>query len=436
MAYCGYVTKLKEVRPHSNADRLQVASCFGNSTIVGLDAKEGDIVIYFPTDGRLSVEYCTENNLLRKKDEEGNNIGGYLDERRHVSTLKLRGEMSDGLVMQLGSLSTFCDTSKLKEGDTIDTINGKLICEKYVSVGKTRNQNTPNVKNRARKTEIQTEFFPFFEQHIDTSQLAYNTHQLKEGDLCYITLKCHGTSARIMNALKETKTTLPHWMFKILKKLKINLPPKQSYEYVSGTRRVTLKSFSGGYYGDDSFRKRWHDFFVGKLHKNETVFFEIVGYTDKGGLIMPECNNEKTKDKAFIKQYGKTTKFTYGCEVGESKILVYRMTMANVEGEVFEYPTELIKTRCEQMGTDFVTVFDKFIFTTVEDMQERVDKYIDGVDPIGKTHVREGIVLRVENGGKFKAFKSKNYSFKVLEGIIKEANILDMEEAESEGINE
>ena len=77
--YNAYVTRLKNVRPHSNADRMLLADCFGNTICVGLGTKNGDIGVYFPTDGQLSVEYAEKNNLVRKKDENGKNIGGYLD---------------------------------------------------------------------------------------------------------------------------------------------------------------------------------------------------------------------------------------------------------------------------------------------------------------------------------------------------------------------
>ena len=51
--------------------------------------------------------------------------------------------------------------------------------------------------------------------------------------------------------------------------------------------------------------------------------------------------------------------------------------------------------------------------------------------PVGKTHVKEGVVVRIENRRTFTAFKSKTYEFKVLEGIIKEdASAPDMEEAQ------
>ena len=59
------------------------------------------------------------------------------------------------------------------------------------------------------------------------------------------------------------------------------------------------------------------------------------------------------------------------------------------------------------------------------------EKFYDGPDPVGKTHVREGVVCRIVNRPKFSAYKHKNFYFKCLEGIAKaEAEAPDMEEAE------
>ena len=59
------------------------------------------------------------------------------------------------------------------------------------------------------------------------------------------------------------------------------------------------------------------------------------------------------------------------------------------------------------------------------------ERYYDGPDPVGKTHVREGVVVRILNRPKFCAYKHKNWSFKALEGIVKvEAEAPDMEEAQ------
>lgn len=424
MSYCGYITTIKELRKHSNADRLQIATVFGNDVVVGLDVEVGDISIYFPTDGKLGLEFAKENKLLRK-DENGNDMGGYLDyNKRHITSIKLRGERSDGLLCSIESLSKFTDISKLKEGDQITNLKGILICEKYIPKQKPRNDNSGQKVNKKAK---QKESFPFFEEHVDTSQLSYNLSKFKEGDLCYITLKMHGTSMRTSNTIKLKKTKFQLF----LDKLGVKTKTKKTWEHISGTRRVVLNDYSGGYYGGNEFRKEWHDFFDGKLHKGEVIYYEIVGFVNESTLIMPECDNAKTRDKVFIKNYGDKTRFTYGCGIGQNNIYVYRMTMTNEDGHVIEYPTELVQVRCEQMGIKHVPILDKFIFTSQEDLMERVKRYEDGADPIGKTHIREGIVVRIDRKERFSAFKQKNFDFKVLEGIIKSDDVLDMEEAES-----
>ena len=189
--YEAYITTLKNVRKHSNADRLQVAECFGNQVIIDLSAKEGDIGIYFPIDGKLSEEYATKNDLVRRKDENGNDAGGYLDpNKRNIKALKLRGEKSDGLFMPLSSLKDFGDITKLKVGDRITIFNKHLICEKYIPRTNQRQSNGAN-KTKTKKKKI---LYPLFKEHVDTEQLDYNLGEFKKGDLCYITLKMHGTS--------------------------------------------------------------------------------------------------------------------------------------------------------------------------------------------------------------------------------------------------
>lgn len=423
MSYCGYITRIKELRAHNNANRLQVATLFGNDVIVGLDVQVGDLGVYFPTDGKLGLEFAKENNLLRIS---GSNEGGYLDaEKRHVSSLKLRGEKSDGLFLSINSLSKFTKVSTFKEGDTITKINGILICEKYIPKAKEVKQGTPKGDKNKKKLKV---LYPLFEQHLDTSQLAYNTQAFKEGDILNITLKLHGTSQRTAYTIKKEETRL----HSLLRKVGIKLQPKKSWEYISGTRRVTLVTYTGGFYSTgNQFRKQWHDFFDGKLKKGEEIYYEVVGYTGADCLIMPECDNKKTKDKEFIKQYGDKTRFTYGCGTGQSDIYVYRMTMTNEEGHVVEYPWHLVKLRCEQIGVKFTPDLEQFTFTTVEDLMIRVNTHVDGVDPIGKTHLKEGVIVRIENREKFSAYKMKSWNFKVLEGIIKSDDVLDMEEEAS-----
>ena len=99
------------------------------------------------------------------------------------------------------------------------------------------------------------------------------------------------------------------------------------------------------------------------------------------------------------------------------------------------------------MGVKVVPMFARFILhdydlamdtrTAGEIVKDVAEHYYDGVDPIGKTHWREGVVVRIVNRPKFTAYKHKCWVFKVLEGIAKDtAKEADMEEAQEIVTNE
>lgn len=464
--YKVYVTELKNVRPHPNADRIVLADCFGNTVCVNKESKEGDIGVYFPEGGQVSLEFAEANNLLRKKDDAGNNIGGYMDERRKVTAIRLRGEKSDGLYLPLTCLETFGDISALSVGDSVELFNGHEIATKYIVKTSVSHGGGGN---HTRKVKV--EVAPLFSEHADTEQLAYNLSAFKPGDQIEITLKMHGTSQRTgylpvfkgykyatwiekwfaEGALKAEKANggeMMPWDKKIFDWIMKRATPIYDWGYVSGTRRTVLEDYEGGYYGSNAFREVHSKKFEGKLWKGETVYYEVVGFTDTGAPIMGSCGNEKL-GKDFVKQYGKETVFSYGCEpnsfitqkyvaidtieeypipnpVPQSDMYVYRMTMTNEDGNVVEYTPEFMRYRCEQMGVKTVPVFEKFTLYSGEDADveacrdavvRAAEAWFDGPDPVGKTHVREGVVVRIINRPKFTAFKHKNYSFKVLSGI-------------------
>lgn len=205
-----------------------------------------------------------------------------------------------------------------------------------------------------------------------------------------------------------------------------------SYNIISGTRRTILRAEYGGFNGSNEFRKKYNDMFIGKLPKGMTVYGEIVGWADESTPIMPRCLNSKVKDKEFQKRYGKETVFTYGCKQGENDCYIYRITISNEDGTTIELPTEDVILWCEKLGVKYVPLLDKFLYTTWEDLNNRCQPYLDIPEPLsGGSHVTEGVVVRIDNRSKFTAYKTKSFTFKVLEGIIKDnADTPDMEEAE------
>lgn len=433
--HVGYIVKIEHLRPHTNADRLQIATIFGNDVIVDLNVAIGDIGVYFPSDLQLSKEFCEINDLVRRKDENGNPCGGYLDpDKRNIRPIKLRGEKSDGLYLPIKCLEY--TQGHLKIGDRIDVVNGHEICCKYIPVLKNKTSSKTKKCNKVRKHTAP--IAPLFIEHADTEQLNYNLDAFKAGDQIEITLKMHGTSNRVayVPVLKKFKRTL---FDRILGR---EGKPIYEYDYISGTRRTVLDSFDGGFYGSNAFRKQFEDRLRGKLLKNEEIYFEIVSYTNDGKPIMP--SGPVPKDYQNI--YGKDMIFSYGCEVGHSEMYVYRMTMTNEDGDVIEYSPDFMRYRCEQIGVKTVPVFYKgYIPEEYTEINTQLDNHIvkianyttpgewvknlaeqfyDGPDPIGKTHVREGVVVRIINRPKFCAYKHKNFLFKMVTGIIVE-NVAD-----------
>ena len=158
--------------------------------------------------------------------------------------------------------------------------------------------------------------------------------------------------------------------------------------------------------------------------------------------------------RPLFKQYGKQTVFSYGCspdgvDAPKSALYVYRMTITNEDGDVVEYPPFYMRYRCEQMGVNCVPWAGKgtassakspinpkaSVFFQLIPYPPLFSFWINSIIlyPIGKSHVREGVVCRFVNRPKFTAYKHKNFAFKVLEGIVKEvASAPDMEEAQEE----
>ena len=454
MSYTGFVCQIKNLREHPNGDKLYLGECFGNTVCVSRSGyTDGMLGAYFPTDGQLSVEFATNNNLLRLRDENGHSIpgGGYMDpDKRNVTAIKLRGERSDGLFLPLSCLDYCFDNgaaANLKLGDTISVVNGHEICCKYIPRQQHR-RGGQSEGNKTRKKKVN--IAPLFMEHVDTEQLAYNLNAFKSGDEIEISLKLHGTSQRTayLPVLKGYKRTLMDKLFRR------EGTPIYEYDLITGTRRTIIEDTEGGYYGNNEFRMPHAEQFRGKLWKNETVYYEVVAYTSDGTPIMASGK----VPKEYQKQYGEIMEFSYGCSpngsrnlygcdnegpfsleclVPQSDIYVYRMTMTNEDGNVVEYTPDFMRYRCEQMGVKCVPILWKGTIpdapahanategykeiTAGEWIKFVAEMYYDGPDPIGKTHVREGVVVRIINRPKFAAYKHKNWLFKYISGIITEA---------------
>jgi len=419
--YKAKVVKIK-TREHPNADRLQLGMALGNQVIVGLDTVDGEVGVFFGPDGQLSEEFAKANDLIKYKDPVTHEIkGGYFSDNRRVKAQNFRGEKSDGFWCPLSYFEfTGYDLSKLEVGDEFDELNGVPICNKYITPA------TMRARRGQKMHRGETKYFP---QHVDTGQFRFGADLIHPLSLVTITEKVHGTSQRV--GYVRDYVPLPRWKSMINRLLRRQRFERDTeFTYLVGTRRVivTDEGYSG-FFGAEEFRSDAFKQFQDQLLKGEIAFFEIVGYTETGGAIATPQDTSKLKD--VKKQYGPIMEYKYGCSSGDHRVFVYRMAMVNDDGKLVEYPWYDVKRRCRELGVDHVPELAMPFFLTSDiDLRDLVESLVTGPSTIDPSHMREGVVIRVDSERGTYWLKHKSYEFGVLEGYLKEKEeYVDMEEA-------
>lgn len=386
------------LRPHPNADKLQIGVCAGNQVIVGLDTKGGDLGVFFPPDGQLNYEFAKTHKLLKED-------GGYVDTNRRVRAIKLRGERSEGIWLPMSALGSPWD--KLRDGSVIED---ERLAVKYETPATKRAQ-----LQQARIARPANRWFP---KHRDTQQLRYFINNIPPGAHIIITEKLHGTSGRYALVRDPQPRT---WLDKLLRRT------RAPYNFLVGSRNVVLsKHPEMGYYGSEQFRT---DAVRGlELAKGEIVYGELVGYTDTGGLIMPAHSVDRTKLAGVYEQFGSTMKYTYGCLPGTCQFYIYAISRVLEDGTIWELPWYAVEARAHELGFPLVPEIASFInnehgFTLSDAILEKPSK-------LDSSHIAEGVVVRVESKWGIQYYKQKSFTFQVLEGIAKDdERYVDPEEA-------
>lgn len=427
--YKAVITNLKNIRPHPDADRVQLATCWGSQVVVGLDHVEEELGVYFPSDGQLSHEFTSKNNLYRKSEmNEDTTKQGYFEENRRVRAQTFRGTISDGMWLPIESVLRMQKNPtkhSWKHGDEVSEVDGILICQKYISP-ETLKQQAKQKEGAKKKAKTSSRMF---KKHYSTDHFVRALPGLDLSEVVTITEKLHGTSARTAFIKIDEESGEHSWWENIF--LKIGLPVKAKWIYVNGSRRVDLfpkKKNKFTQFHDPNLRDRAGDVFKDLLYKGETVFYEIVGHEPSGKFIMGSGEN-KSVSKEFAKKWGNKTQWTYGNKSKEHSIFVYRITMTNEDGKVAEYSWEAVKQRCEDWGIDHVPELWRGrldeISENYEDVYEYIKKeYSEGKSEVTDEHIKEGVCIRYRD----KSMKLKSDQFKILEDRSKDKGI-DMEEA-------
>lgn len=415
------VTKVKvQAHPDPEVHSLAVGYVFGETVIVSKDTKDEELGLYLPCELQISEEFAKANDLIRRKDEHGNTAGGMFEENRRVRIQKFRGVKSHGFWCPLSYLSTFGDTSVLKEGDKLTEFNGIPICQKYFPrrTASTRSKKVNEVNELKQKQSV------WFPKHKDTEQLKYCLNDIRPGENIVVTLKVHGTSQRVAKSYDEKPEK---WYDKVLSKFGIQTDRKFLRNY-NGTRNVILKGDDNGYYSEH-FRNKVAEKLYPYLEDHLSIYFEVVGWEGPNSLIMPKHHTAKSKDKNLQKQFGDEITYSYGCVEGTFDIYVYRIAYVLPNGKTIDLTWDEVKNKCNSWGVKHVPEIERFVFDGDYDkLIERIEAVSDGVDLIDKRHIREGVCVRCD-GSHWKTYKNKGWTFRVLEGIAKENDDYeDMEE--------
>ena len=175
------VVAISGIKPHPNADKLDIAIIKGWQVVVAKDSyTNGQMVVYFPPDclipealaGHLGV-----TDYLSMRQYEYGTFG-------RVKAIKLRKEPSYGFAADLPSFASIPGFDTVVEGDSVAELLG------------IRKWEPPQrSSDSAQKTKI-IKTIPGFTKYIDIQNLRNFPNMFEDGEEVIVTEKIHGTNSR------------------------------------------------------------------------------------------------------------------------------------------------------------------------------------------------------------------------------------------------
>lgn len=342
--YLAKIVKIDNLHPIPGADRIQTTFVDYNSVIIGKDVQIGDIVVYFPVECQINSDLLSYLNLYSDSAQNNDTTQkGFFGKQGRVRCVSMiKGTVkSEGFIIPYVQLVEFLqqETGKLdivfeiQNNVSFDYYDNVQICQKYVPAPARNSGSGAQVKSTNKLKNILVD--NQFKFYGDTSHLKNNVHKFGLDDLVVITNKVHGSSFIASHCLVNKKLK---WYEKLGLFLGINIPTLEfGYVWSSGKPKSNLPKgvesktnvwSNGGnsYYSEDIWRREFEKI-KPVLKKGFTIYGEIIGQGVQGP-------------------------YTYGVE--GTKMLVYKITVTNVDGDTITLDWFNLKKFCEKHQLEHV----------------------------------------------------------------------------------
>jgi RNA ligase (TIGR02306 family) len=334
------LTNIKEILPHNNAERLEVAVVFGFHVIVSKGQYQvGDPVIYVPIDSILPQ--WLEDKLFPPDSKVKIN-------KHRIRQIKLRGLASQGLLINPKEIEWNITSP-------VDDLAPMLGITKYEPPVKEINPGKPG-KPRPKEN-------PMFSKYGGLDNIKWYPEKFKADDIVVLQEKIHGTNARAA-ILPYVANTLYKKFIRFL-----GLAPISEFCYGSNNVQLQERNATKNFYGEDVYGKVFASINVkDKLRPGETIYGEIYG-------------------EGIQKNY------SYGTR--EHKFVLFDVRVLQQDGSNKWLSPDEVRTFAEERGFDMIPEIYRGPFVSLE----HVKLFTKGTSLLNpEQKIREGVVVKAVNG--------------------------------------
>lgn len=246
------VMEIGRIEVHPNADRLEIAHITGWSVVVQKGMfKAGQAAVYFPIDSVLPPDL--EAELFPP-------TGKIKLSKSRIKTIKLRGAISQGMLVPLTDQSLISRCSLLNIGDDLTDALGVTHYEPTAPTGGMSTRGTERKKHK------------YFPEYTKIAHWKNYPDLFTEGEMVVVTEKIHGTNFRAGWVPMVADT----WW----KKVKNWFGYLPEWEFVFGSHRVNMvaKPKHQGFYKTNVYQETVEKYDLeAKIPKGHIIYGEIYG---------------------------------------------------------------------------------------------------------------------------------------------------------------